>query len=118
MNLDIASPEDEAAQRLEALQHALEAADVGVWLWDIASDRVILSDQSKQLLGGWLEEALGYVGFLACIHHADRARVDAYLRARPGEETACDIVFRVATPAETWVRLRGRLCSRGGRLGG
>ena len=116
MKLAAAPPEDAAIQWLEVLQHALKAADVGVWQWDIASDRVSLWGQARKLLGGG-DGALGYGGFLACIHAADRERVDAHLRARP-EAEACDITFRVAAAPKNWVRLRGRFWCQEGRKAG
>ena len=116
MKLGAAPPEDAAVQWLEVLQHALKAADVGVWQWDIASERVSLWGQARQVLGGG-DEALCYGGFLACIHAADRERVDAHLRARP-EAEACDIAFRVAAAPKNWVRLRGRFWCQEGRKAG
>ena len=115
MTLGAVPPEAAAAQWLEVLQHALNAADVGVWQWEIASDRVSLWGQARQLLAG--DAMLGYGGFLACIHEADRFGVDAHLRARPAAD-ACDIAFRVAGASNNWVRLRGRFWCREGRQAG
>jgi two-component system, LuxR family, sensor kinase FixL len=95
-----------------AFELAMEAADIGLWRWDLTTDRVSLSIQSKALLGCSRNEPLDldYADFLDLVHSDDRAVTDAGLRESVATCGTYDIEFRIASPrmTENWVRARGR----------
>jgi two-component system, LuxR family, sensor kinase FixL len=116
MNLNIEA--DDAAERLDDLQRGLEAADAGVWRWDVAARQIHLSAQAALLLGGGADEVLSYAGFLEHVHPGDRLRLDKRLHAALANSENCDVDFRSAAAAEIWLGLRGRGFFRDGLAAG
>jgi PAS domain-containing protein len=72
---------------------AIESAGVGTWRWDLATNTIILSSRSRELIGAPCE-SVNYSEFLARLHPDDRVITDRSLRQRcaPGEEH--DLDFR------------------------
>lgn len=57
----------------ERLRLALQAANMGIWDWDIGRDTVIWSEGTSQLFGLAPEQrTISYEAFLACVHPEDR----------------------------------------------
>lgn len=89
---------------------ALEAADLGTWTWEFASGALILSQQSKALLGLPADGTLLLEDLVARLHPEDRSDVlrSAEKAARDGN--ALDIDLRVLgdEAAPRWLRFKGR----------
>lgn len=108
----------EAALRLseERLQLALEAAEVSVWEYDLASGRVAFSRQLGPMLGYEPDEVpAGIDAWEALTHTADvkRLRV-AVVRHYRGEIPHIEVEYRVrARNGEwRWLQTRGRIVAR------
>lgn len=122
-----ARTEAEAALRAseQRLQVALEAADMGSWDWDLATDRAIWNEQHYRLFG--LPPAgpeSSYAAFMSGVHPDDRARVGGALRAAIAGDGLFQAEFRVVWPdgSTHWLAGRGRVqrasASAGGRMSG
>ncbi len=103
------------AEEYRQMNLALEAADIGLWDWDLRTNRVAMSDKMKSLLdivpGG---AAASYRQFLRAIHPEDRGRIAAALKAAIRRRGAFDEEFRreKAGGAIHWLRIRGRVSPR------
>lgn len=81
-----------AAQKLLALEAqgrvlaeqrlvlATEGSGLGIWHWDIATNRLDWSDRCKAIFGFRPTEEMSYATFLGALHPDDRARTDALVR--------------------------------------
>lgn len=86
---------------------ALEAAQVGLWQFDIVNEIVRLSPLAKKLLRGDSLEP-SYQRFLTWIHPVDRSPLDSALRDAAAESRQVDVELRRGTEKDfPWVRLRG-----------
>jgi PAS domain S-box-containing protein len=106
---------------------AVSVPEVGHWEWDIVGDRVVWSPSTRVLLeaGSTPRERVfdtsgavitDIAGFLACVHPADRARVEAEVReAVAGTSRDFAVSHRLAPTAdhpedpERWVEGRARI---------
>jgi two-component system sensor kinase FixL len=87
---------------------ALEAADVGLWRWDVATGAVGLSARAAALLGYSPERPVSYAGLIGLFHSADRAAADRALQGSIAVHGHFDFVVRTAT-AERRIRVRGKV---------
>lgn len=86
---------------------ALEAAQVGLWQFDIANEIVRLSPLAEGLLQGDSREP-PYQRFLTWIHPDDRSPLDSALREAAAEAGQVDVELRRGTEEDfLWLRLRG-----------
>ncbi|MDT4290335.1 sigma 54-interacting transcriptional regulator [Methylomonas sp. MO1] len=65
----------ELQSREEQMLLASEAADVGLWVWNIASDTIWATDKARNLYGVSPDDALNMQRFLVCLHPDDRERI-------------------------------------------
>ena len=94
----------------DLLQKALDAANVGVWHWDVIRDRILWSDAvyrhfgvAPGSFGGTLQE------FVAQIHPEDRSAVAARIQAAlERREKDFAIEHRVLRPNGSVLWLEGR----------
>ncbi len=95
----------------ERLRVALDAAQMGTWLWRIPTDEQILDDTLRQLMGlppgsnvKTLEE------FLSAVHTNDRDRVRGEFERCLREGSEFCVEFRVIWPGGSvhWLRDQGR----------
>ncbi|AHF05471.1 hypothetical protein MARPU_08065 [Marichromatium purpuratum 984] len=104
----------------ERLRLAVDAAEAGVWNWDIGGDVVFFSDRCKAQFGFPADIEVSYRRFLEALHPADRERVDALVQrsVRTGEDYATE--YRTLWPdgSEHWISARGRLYPVAGRAHG
>jgi PAS domain S-box-containing protein len=92
---------DEALRRSEAsLADAQRIAGLGSWEWDLASGRLLWSDEMYRLLG---EEPGSFVptygGFLALVHPEDRHRTEQVAREALAGKTGFAVEYRIVTRA-------------------
>jgi PAS domain S-box-containing protein len=110
---------EESLQRSEEeLRLATEAANIGVWQWDIASNAVYWSDQAKALFGLPTAEQLTYSTFLSTVHSDDRAWVDREVAAAVAGHVEFNHEYRVVWPDQSvhWIAARGAaLYNRAGK---
>jgi two-component system, LuxR family, sensor kinase FixL len=95
---------------------AIEAAGVGAWQWDIATNAVSLSACAGELIGA-PKAYINYPEFLARFHPDDRDLVDHSLRRSLESRGRHDFAFRALPTGskERWLRLRGAPLDNGGR---
>ncbi|MBL8210264.1 MAG: PAS domain-containing protein [Bryobacterales bacterium] len=104
---------EEALRASEArLQLAIDAAGMGFWERDLATDEVISGGHHDTLLGlapGTFQGT--YAAFLARLHPEDRAAVEAQIADSVATGQPYRAEFRVVSPtAETrWIRMHGNL---------
>jgi len=93
----------------EKLRVATEAANIGVWQWDIASNAVYWSDHAKALFGLPAAEQLTYSTFLSVLHPDDRAWVDREVAAAVEDHVDFNHEYRVVWPDQSvhWISARG-----------
>ncbi|HXG63306.1 MAG TPA: ATP-binding protein [Planctomycetota bacterium] len=107
---------DESSRRSEErLRLALEAAELGIWDWNLATGEFVCSDRVLELWGLDPGGRLTVENFLASIHPEDRSRVERSLFRNPCEQSPSRSYkdeFRVVdsrTGRERWVAGRGRV---------
>ncbi|MBD3257796.1 PAS domain S-box protein, partial [candidate division GN15 bacterium] len=98
----------------ERLRLALDAAEMGMWVWDVPVNDVEWSDGVARIFGiepGEFEKT--YESFLKRVHEGDQERVDTRVRTvlEDREFTEYQEEFRIAWPDGTvrWIELRGRI---------
>ena len=102
---------EESEARLRAsedrLQLAVEAAELGIWDWDVANDRLVWDDSLYRLYGVRKEEFRGaYDAWSRCLLPEDIARANADVQAalRGDREYRCDFMVRRADGAISTIR--------------
>ncbi|MGF1675450.1 MAG: PAS domain-containing protein, partial [Rivularia sp. (in: cyanobacteria)] len=112
----------EQAQWHEAqLRIALSAAHMGVWDWDIVTNKIIWSDTIRSLFEGAslnlnLNET--YENFLSFVHPQDRDLLDRALHSAIEEGEEYNIEYRMVLPDGTvrWLASRGLVfCNSSGK---
>jgi PAS domain S-box-containing protein len=101
----------EQAKRREAqLVIALEAAQMGIWDWDIVTNAVTWSDKKESLFGLKKNSFEGtYDAFMRCVYPQDRDLVSDAVREAVDKRKEYDIEFRAVLPNGRirWIASRG-----------
>jgi PAS domain S-box-containing protein len=110
----------EALSRREAeLNEAQRLASIGSWEWDILTDRLTYSDELRRIYGFEGEDRnSANKAFSEAIHHDDRARRDAAIRAALSGGPPYNVEFRIIRPDKSvrFVHSRGQLiCDQAGK---
>jgi PAS domain S-box-containing protein len=104
--------EQQARRSAERLQFALEAASMGTWDWDLATNTVQWSDNLSALHGLPPEAFDGTFGsYEREMHPDDRPRVFASVQRALSEGTPHDVEYRIVAPDGTvrWCEGKGRV---------
>src|SRR5690349_9241580 len=100
------------------VHEAFEAAQVGVWSWDLATDAVNWSSNLAALHGLPPRGFDGsYAGFLKVINEEDRAAVNAALQEAVQKQSGFRTRYRVAHAtnfSERWLATSGAVFAEGG----
>jgi diguanylate cyclase (GGDEF)-like protein/PAS domain S-box-containing protein len=102
----------------ERWRSALESSQSGVWDWDLASDRIVLTPQLAAMLGCTHQDCLGRKHALAWesnLHADDRQAVTSALHSLLAEKVETAEVehrYRSRDGAWIWLRTRGRATAR------
>ena len=96
----------------ERLRLALEAADIGIWDWNLKTGLVTWSDNMERLFAiphGAFDGT--YDGFLNLVHPEDRERIDRELKKAVKNHSSYDEEYRVIGPKKKirWMRIRGNV---------
>jgi PAS domain S-box-containing protein len=107
--------ESEVQQRVTQLDLALESGRMGIWEWDIASDRVTWSAQLYDMFGFTHETfSATLAGFLKVVHPDDRHNMEQLIES--AFKQTCehhDVEFRVVRGDNeeiVWTHCRGTIC--------
>jgi PAS domain S-box-containing protein len=97
--------ESEERQRL-----AVEAADLGMWCWDVKQDRLEWTALCRRMHGIGPDEELDYARFLAALHPEDRERTQGEVLRALDQRTDYRIEHRVVWPdgSVRWLSVLGR----------
>lgn len=112
--------ESESALRTseERLRLAMRTGKVGVWDWDVASDRVTWSESLYPIHGVRPDEFTpSLAGFSELVHPEDRARVRAAVQRTIETDAPYELEFRVQRPdgSVVWVFTTAGVVRREGR---
>jgi two-component system sensor kinase FixL len=92
----------------DTFRGALEAADIGLWRWNLDTGSVLLSRHAVALLGSpRITRPIDYADFIALLHPDDRAAADRLLHASAAQPGRFDFDAR-ALATGGWLRIRGR----------
>jgi diguanylate cyclase (GGDEF)-like protein/PAS domain S-box-containing protein len=101
------------------LRYALEGASVGIWDWDLITQKITWSQQQEDLLGLAHDSFDGqYDMFLQCIHPEDREQVHHHYQVAQKLRQAIYIEFRVIRRNQSvrWLSSRGQIfCNAAGQ---
>ena len=101
-----------ATESEERLRFALDAANMGTWDWDLATQSVRWSDNVERIHGlpaGTFDST--FQSYSAEIHPEDRDRVFASIQRALSEGVPHDVEYRIVGPDGTirWVEGKGRV---------
>ena len=80
---------------------ASEAAQLGMWMWDIPNSKMWLSDKLRELLEFSAGTEVSYENFLTRVHEADRTYVDQAFQRALAERGRYHCEYRVLRPDGT-----------------
>jgi PAS domain S-box-containing protein len=97
-------------QSAEHLALALEAAQLGSWQWDAATDMVSFSERAAAIFGIEPGPQMTWTRMRDLLHPDDRDRARLAVEAAVAERGNYDIEYRVNRPTggQCWVSARGR----------
>ncbi|OBZ92510.1 histidine kinase [Pararhizobium polonicum] len=103
----------EAALSREEQRHAmaLDAANIGSWLWDVRSGSVSCNQPMLRMFGMKPVAIVQARDIFSAIHHDDRAATLSKLRSAMTQDEEYDGIFRVASTGR-WLLGRGRVHER------
>jgi PAS domain S-box-containing protein len=93
------------------LRTALQAAKMGDWTWDAASDRMTLSPRAAEIFGLPPEASRTWLELTEQLHPADAARAVAAMQKAAETQTEYNLEYRVTRVddgARVWVAAQGR----------
>jgi two-component system, LuxR family, sensor kinase FixL len=71
----LAASQADLQEARERMELAANAADLGMWMWDVARDEIWITDKGRTLLGFGASEKLDLERFKNVLHPEDRERV-------------------------------------------
>jgi len=99
-------------QRDAQLSVALDAAQMGVWYWSAADNRLTWDDTLRRIYGlSQQDRVAGYDDFISRVHPDDRDFVNSSVRRALAEGGRLDYEFRIVLPDSRvrWIADRGRV---------
>jgi PAS domain S-box-containing protein len=96
---------------------ATQAGKVGVWAWDIESNRVSWSESLQAILGVQAEDLSDFQGFESLLHPEDRERVQQAILRAVDSDVPLEIEFRALRPdgQAIWLFSNAAVIREGGR---
>lgn len=93
----------------ERLSLATASARIGVWSWNIPSERVEASTDCKQMFGWTAGDSVTYTMFLDRLHAGDRDSVQRAVDSAVRNQMTYDTEYRIVLPDGTirWIAARG-----------
>jgi PAS domain S-box-containing protein len=94
----------------ERLRLATEAADIGMWFWDLIEDRLVWTHCCKRLFGLNPDTAVSYKRFLEALHPEDRDRTHAAVEQAVKDRQEYTIEYRSVwgDGSTHWLLAKGR----------
>jgi PAS domain S-box-containing protein len=102
-------------QSEERMNLAAEAANLGLWLWDVEKNEVWMTDKGRRLLGFTPDESVDYAAVAARVHPEDREAREASIQRAVVTKGEYTTEYRVILPDSTvrWISTRGHFIGSG-----
>ena len=99
----------------ERMSLAAEAANMGMWEWDVARDEVWMTDKGRSLFGFGPGTRLDSATLISRVHPEDRAMRDAEMKRAIENGAEYTMEYRVLLPDGTlrWIGARGHCINVG-----
>ena len=93
----------------ERMSLAADAANLGMWVWDVARDEIWMTDKGRDLFGFPPETRVDYAALILRVHPEDRAARAAMIRRALETKGEYAMEYRVLLPDGTlrWIGTRG-----------
>lgn len=97
-------------ENLLKLQLATNAAGIGLWFWDLITNELEWTEQSKALFGLAPDTEINYQLFLSCLHPEDRDATNAAVQQALRTQTEYSIEYRAiwADDSVHWLAAKGK----------
>jgi len=94
----------------ERLRFAVEGAALGTWEYDLATSRIVWSEQAKVMFGVPLDAEVNYEMFITTLHPEDRDRIHTSVERAIAQQSIFDGEMRVVWQDASihWIRSIGR----------
>ena len=101
----------------ERLHLVQDTAGIGTIDWDIAGDHAVCSSRFYELFSRPPGSRMSFEGFLACVHPAERTRIEAFYKGLRERGGPFEDEFRTLNGdgEERWIYLKGRLDLENGK---
>jgi PAS domain S-box-containing protein len=101
--------EESLRESEERMNLAAEAANLGMWVWDVARDKIWMTEKGRALLGIGPAASLDDAAMIARVHPEDRAARAAALKRALETQGEYAMEYRVLLPDGTlrWIGARG-----------
>jgi len=99
----------------ERMSLALESGQLALWDWDVAKDRVWMTDEGRKFFGFTRSEPLHSASLSGCVHPDDSAARAAAIQHALETDGSYETEFRIILPdgSVRWIAARGRRSSPG-----
>jgi PAS domain-containing protein len=99
----------------ERMSLAAEAANLGMWVWDVVRDKIWMTDKGRALFGFAPGTRLDNAALIARVHPEDRAARDLAIRRALETKGEYAMEYRVLLPDGTlrWIGARGHCMNIG-----
>jgi two-component system, LuxR family, sensor kinase FixL len=96
-------------QSEERMSLAAEAANLGIWVWDVSRDEIWMTDRGRTLLGFTPDDRVDYATLTTRVHPEDRAAREAAIKGALETKGEYAMEYRVmlADGTSRWIGSRG-----------
>jgi PAS domain S-box-containing protein len=103
----------------ERMSLAAEAANLGMWVWDVMRDKIWMTDKGRALFGFAPDTRLDNAALISRVHPEDRAARAAAIKRAIETQGKYVIEYRVLLPDGTqrWIGARGQCMNAGDAKG-
>jgi PAS domain S-box-containing protein len=110
---------DDVRDSEERMSLAAEAANLGIWVWDVGRDEVWTTDKGRALFGFAPDARLDRAALISRVHPEDRAARDSAIMRALETKGEYSIEYRVLLPDGTlrWIGARGHCMNVGDAKG-
>ena len=107
---DLLQKEQELYKSEERVTLAAEAAHIGVWEWDITTNKIWMSDQARKLFQFEREMEVSSSMLIDRVHPEDRTMREEAIRRAIATRTGYEVEYRAQLPdgSVRWIAGRGR----------
>jgi PAS domain S-box-containing protein len=98
------------AESTERMGLAADAANLGMWVWDVSGDDAWMTEQGRAPFGFKPDVRIDYAALLDRVHPEDRAARDAAIKRALETQGEYELEYRVQLPdgGVRWISARGR----------